>query len=83
VLFRSVYYPVATLPAVLQPIAWALPTTYVFEGLRALVIHHTFRADLMAIAYAMNALWFVGAVAIFYRLLASARRSGSLLQQGE
>jgi ABC-2 type transport system permease protein len=78
-----VYYPVATLPALLQPVAWALPTTYVFEGLRAFVIDHTFRADLMAIAYGMNALWFVGAVAIFYRLLASARRTGSLLQQGE
>src|SRR6516162_3039627 len=30
-----VYYPVATLPAVLQPIALALPPTYVFEGMRA------------------------------------------------
>ena len=78
-----VYYPVATLPALLQPIAWALPTTYVFEGLRALVIDHTFRTDLMGIAYAMNALWFVGAVVVFYRLLASARQTGSLLQQGE
>ena len=32
-----VYYPVATLPGWLQPVALALPPTYVFEGLRALV----------------------------------------------
>ena len=78
-----VYYPVATLPWVLQPIAWALPTTYVFEGMRSVIIHHTFRFDLMAIAFVMNAVWFSLAVFAFYRLLAAARRSGSLLQQGE
>ena len=42
-----VYYPVATLPHWLQMVAWALPPTYVFEGMRALVIEHVFRADLM------------------------------------
>lgn len=78
-----VYYPVSTLPWVLQPIAWALPTTYVFEGMRSVIIHHTFRFDLMAIAFVMNAVWFSLAVFAFYRLLAAARRSGSLLQQGE
>ena len=78
-----VYYPVATLPAIAQPIAWALPTTYVFEGMRAILVTHTFRIDLMATAFAMNALWFAGAVFAFYRLLAAARRAGSLLQQGE
>ena len=31
-----VYYPVAVLPAWLQAVAWALPPTYVFEGMRAL-----------------------------------------------
>ena len=78
-----VYYPVTTLPALVQPIAWALPTTYVFEGMRAIVISHTFRWDLMATAFAMNALWFGAAVYAFHRLLAAARRAGSLLQQGE
>ncbi len=78
-----VYYPVATLPAVLQPIAWALPTTYVFEGMRAILIDHTFRIDLMTAATALNVVWFAVAVVAFYRLLAAARRAGSLLQQGE
>lgn len=78
-----VYYPVSTLPALLQPLAWALPTTYVFEGMRAILVAHTFRLDLMATAFAMNAVWFAAAVFAFYRLLAAARRAGSLLQQGE
>src|SRR4029077_12714549 len=29
-----VYYPVSVLPAWLQHVAWALPPTYVFEGMR-------------------------------------------------
>ena len=33
-----VYYPVAVLPAWLQTVAWTLPPTYVFEGMRALLI---------------------------------------------
>ncbi len=42
-----VYYPVTVLPDWLQYVAWALPPTYVFEGMRALLIDHVFRADLM------------------------------------
>ena len=78
-----VYYPVSTLPGFLQPVALALPTTHVFEGMRAIVIDHVFRVDLMVIAFSINVVWFAAAVLIFYRLLASARRAGSLLQQGE
>ena len=37
----------------------------------------------MATAFAMNAVWFAAAIWAFHRLLASARRAGSLLQQGE
>ena len=78
-----VYYPVAVLPAWLQTIAWSLPPTYVFEGMRALLFDHTFRADLMIQALALNVVWFSLAVAAFLALLASARRNGTLMQTGE
>ena len=78
-----VYYPVATLPDWLQPVAWLLPPTYVFEGMRALLINHAFRADLMIEALALNAVLFAATAASFVALLASARRHGSLLQTGE
>src|SRR3954471_5324224 len=70
-----VYYPVAVLPGWLQHVAWALPPTYVFEGMRALVMEHTFRADLMIQSLALNALMFSLAVLGFLALLASARRN--------
>jgi ABC-2 type transport system permease protein len=78
-----VYYPVSVLPSWLQYVAWALPPTYVFEGMRALVLEQTFRADLMLAAFALNLVYFSVAVAIFLALLNSARRTGSLLQSGE
>lgn len=78
-----VYYPVTVLPAFLQVVAWALPPTYVFEGMRAALIDHVFRADLMLEALALNALLFVAAASVFAALLNGARREGSLLQTGE
>jgi ABC-2 type transport system permease protein len=78
-----VYYPVSVLPDWLQVVAWALPPTYVFEGMRALLIDHVFRADLMLEALLINAVLFIASFAIFLGLLNSARRAGSLLQGGE
>src|SRR3954463_8515415 len=78
-----VYYPVSVLPDWLQVFAWALPPTYVFEGMRALLIDHTFRADLMIQAFALNIALFSLAVSAFLALLESARRNGSLMQSGE
>jgi ABC-2 type transport system permease protein len=78
-----VYYPVTVLPVWLQAVAWALPPTYVFEGMRALLIDHVFRADLMVEAFALNALYFGASVVAFLQLLKSARRQGSLMQSGE
>jgi ABC-2 type transport system permease protein len=78
-----VYYPVAVLPAWLQPVAWALPPTYVFEGMRALLIDHLFRAELMLQALLLNLAYCGAAAAAFFALLRSARRSGALMQMGE
>ena len=78
-----VYYPVAVLPHWLQYFAWALPPTYVFEGMRSLVIDHVFRGDLMVQAFALNAGLLIVATTAFLLLLRSARREGTLLQGGD
>jgi ABC-2 type transport system permease protein len=78
-----VYYPVATLPVWLQPVAWALPPTAVFEGMRALVVDHVFRADLMLWALGLNVLWLAVGATSFVLLLGSARQAGALIQTGE
>jgi ABC-2 type transport system permease protein len=78
-----VYYPVTTLPVWLQPVAWMLPPTYVFEGMRAILIQKVFRPDLMLDALGLNVVFFAAGVAAFLALLRSARRHGSLMQTGE
>jgi len=78
-----VYYPVTVLPAFLQYVAWALPPTYVFEGMRALLIDHVFRGDLMWQAFALNVVYMAAAVAAYLKLVDSARDQGALLQSGE
>ena len=78
-----VYYPVAVLPGWLRYLAWVLPPTYVFEGMRSLLIDHVFRSDLMVYSLAINAVLFVASFAIFLALLRSAKHLGSLLGSGE
>jgi len=78
-----VYYPVATLPAWLQGVAWCLPPTYVFEGMRALLLDQVFRADLMIEAFAINLIAFCAAIWAFLAFLESSRKAGSLLSGGE
>ena len=78
-----VYYPVGVLPDWLQYVAWSLPPTYVFEGMRALLIDHVFRADLMLEALGFNVVLFAAASLAFLKLLASARVQGTLLQGGD
>ena len=78
-----VYYPVSVLPDWLQVVAWMLPPTYVFEGMRALLIDGVFRADLMIEALAINAMLFAISTVAFLLLLKSARIHGALVQSGE
>jgi ABC-2 type transport system permease protein len=78
-----VYYPVAVLPGWLQYVAWSLPPTYVFEGMRALLTDHVLRGDLMWQAFAFNIVLFAVASFAFVRLLESARVHGKLMQSSE
>jgi ABC-2 type transport system permease protein len=78
-----VYYPVATLPSWLQSVALALPPTYVFEGLRAVVRDGHFLGQLMLKALALNVAYFAIGYAVFAYFLHSARVHGTLVQMGE
>ncbi len=79
----GVYYPIATLPDWLQPLAWALPSAHVFEGMRAVMFDHVFRGDLFIGALALNALYLVAGGATFLAFFRVVRRRGLLLQMGE
>jgi len=79
----AVFYPVSVLPLPLQFVAWCLPPTYVFEGLRAILIDHVFRVDLMLWALAINAVLIGAGTFAFFKLVDSAKARGSILGIGE
>ncbi len=79
----GVYYPIDILPGWLQVVAHALPSSHVFEGMRAVLFEHRFRVDLWLNALALNALYLTAGVAAFLAFFNGARRRGQLLQLGE
>lgn len=79
----GVYYPVETLPAWLQVVAQALPSSHVFEGMRAVMFEQRFRVDLLVNALALNAVYLAVGVAAFLAFFRIARVRGQLLHVGE
>jgi ABC-2 type transport system permease protein len=78
-----VYYPVTILPGWLQPVAWALPSTHVFEGMRAVLFTGAFRADLLAGGAALDLVYLAVGIGVFFLAFRNARTRGALLQMGE
>ncbi len=79
----GVYYPIGVLPDWLQVIARAVPTSYVFEGMRAVLLEHSFRTDLFMKALAINGLYMVAGIAFYLLAIRYARKHGMLMQMGE
>jgi len=78
-----VYYPVTILPPWLQHVAWSMPQTYIFEGMRAELFTHVFRADYCLAALALDIVFMAIGTGIFFLAFRDARRRGSLVQMGE
>jgi ABC-2 type transport system permease protein len=78
-----VYYPVTTLPGWLQPVAWCLPSTYVFEGMRDVLFTGAFRTDYFLAAIGLDLVFLAVGTTIFFIAFRDARRRGALLQTGE
>jgi ABC-2 type transport system permease protein len=81
--FSAVFYPVAVLPPSLRLIAWVIPASHVFEGMRAVLIHDIVRWDELAAAFALNLIWTLGAALVFAHQFRQARLRGALLNIGE
>jgi ABC-2 type transport system permease protein len=81
--FSAVFYPVSVLPRAVQPIAWAIPASHVFEGMRGVLLNGVVRWDHLAAAFALNAVWLLAAALLFARQFHQARVRGALLSIGE
>jgi ABC-2 type transport system permease protein len=79
----GVYYPIGVLPQWLQRIAWMVPASHVFEGMREVLMQHVFNWSHFAAALGLNALYMVAGVCVYLLAIRDARERGMLLQMGE
>lgn len=64
--FSALYYPVSALPEWAQIIARALPTSYVFEGMRQVVATGELNWNLILISLGLNILYLIIAFSLLY-----------------
>jgi ABC-2 type transport system permease protein len=81
--FSAVFYPVSVLPAAVRPIALALPSAHVFEGMRAVMTEGVVRWDHLAWAFGLNMAWLALGMWTFAGQFRHAREGGALLNIGE
>jgi ABC-2 type transport system permease protein len=74
--FVGVYYPISTLPYWMQLVGQAFPPTYVFEGMRALLLHGTISLSNLFIGGALSLAYIVLMYAFFRAVYRHAIRSG-------
>lgn len=79
----GVYYPISVLPDSLRPIAWALPSSHVFEGMRAVMRDHVFPMEHFISAVELNLAYLGVGLGLYVFAFHIARRRGLLLQMGE
>lgn len=79
----GIYYPISVLPEWLQAVAWLLPSSHVFEGMRALMFEHSVRVDHLIQAGMLNVVFLTLGTGVFLKSFSSARQRGLLLRVGE
>lgn len=77
----AVFYPVAVLPPFLQTIAWSLPATHVFEGLRAAMQGKPLSWSAMAYSLGLNLVYLTLGAVFFGWMLKQVKIRGYLSRQ--
>jgi len=78
-----VTYPLSALPSWLQPIAKVIPTTYIFEGMRAVLQRGTLPIEYLIKSLLLNIVYLLFSVIIFAWLFEMARKKGRLVKVQE
>ena len=72
----AVYYPLSVLPGWARSLAWWLPPSHVFEGMRSVLAGRPVPWDSLSIALALDGLYLVGAFWFANAMLGQLRRRG-------
>ncbi len=78
--FAGVLYPIATLPGWMQLVARLLPPSYVFEGLRAIVLGREFSGGTLILGASLAIVYIGLAYSFFVKIYKNALRTGLLVR---
>ncbi|HKY74173.1 MAG TPA: ABC transporter permease, partial [Patescibacteria group bacterium] len=74
--FSAVYYPLYVLPDWVQKIAHMLPMTYVFEGMRMVILNGTFSWDYIMKSAVLSLFYLTLAILLFLFVCEKSREKG-------
>ena len=78
--FAGVFYPISTLPAWMRGVSAALPPSYVFEAMRAILSGGAVSGAKLAFGAGLAVIYIVGACWFFTRIYRRAVRTGLLVR---
>ena len=81
--FSCVYYPLSSLPSLIQSIAQILPTVHIFESMRMLLIDNKILYSDIFLIISLNFIYMFFSVLFFLKMIKVARIKGLLFNQGE
>lgn len=79
----GIYYPLSVLPDGIRQIAWFLPSSHVFEGMRELMNSGQFLKAELIDAALINGVYLLLGIKLFFVAIHQARKKGLILQSGE
>ncbi|MEK7772937.1 MAG: ABC transporter permease, partial [Deltaproteobacteria bacterium] len=81
--FSAVFYPVSILPGWVRNVAFFIPASHVFEGMRAVMSTGALPAREIVIATALNAAYIAASLLFFSWNFKAVKRKGLLARAGE
>jgi ABC-2 type transport system permease protein len=78
--FSAVFYPVSALPQFVQFIAYIFPSTYVFEGMRAIISSGTIPWFQLLMATLVNIIYLISVLFLFKFMFAKVKEKGRLMK---
>ena len=76
--FSAVFYPREVLPGILHTVSLAIPTSHVFEGMRAALQNGIIPWSNLGVAFALNIIYLIVAYFTFSHFIERSRKTGFL-----
>ena len=74
--FSGIYYPISTLPIWAQKVAVFLPTSYIFEGMRAIISKGVVAWNTLLVSFLLNAILLAFGIFFFIFMFSKSKEKG-------